>query len=99
MQKTTSERLKEASDRTEEHEFYTGSPQGYRRGKTKTKQFTHHKYADKKHYHYQCVLASLAQKERDMIEAEEDGLSLITHYPYYAGLEELLKGREGKDGH
>ncbi|MBU0530534.1 MAG: CTP synthase (glutamine hydrolyzing) [Candidatus Aenigmatarchaeota archaeon] len=35
MQKSTKEILKEASDKTEEHEFYNHIPEGYKRGKTK----------------------------------------------------------------
>lgn len=53
--------------------------------------FTHHTYATGLHYHYRCVLESLSDDERNGLINAYDRIALKTHYPYYTGLEELMK--------
>lgn len=68
----------------------------YSRNRAETLDHTHHKYADGKHYHYKCVLKKLEKENPDMkkkIIRARDGVALKTHYPYYPGLDELIKER------
>ncbi len=53
--------------------------------------FTHHDYATGLHYHYRCVLESLSDDKRNDLINADDRIALKTHYPYYTGLEELMK--------
>ena len=59
----------------------------YRRKELKTLEYTHHKFATGKHYHYSCVLESVPPPKRKKIIAAKDSIALKTHYPYYSGIE------------
>jgi hypothetical protein len=58
----------------------------YSRGKTKK---INHKYTDKLHYHYTCVLNKLPAEKREELIEIQDSTAIKAHYPYYAGLEPL----------
>ena len=62
----------------------------YSRNRAKTLSHTHHDFSDGKHYHYQCVLNNVDEDKKNEIIAAEDTTAIKTHYPYYAGLEELM---------
>lgn len=62
----------------------------YSRATTKTLGYTKHKFTNGLHYHYQCVLKKLDDKTRNNLIRAEDRIALKTHYPYYAGIAELL---------
>lgn len=62
----------------------------YSRGPTRIDLRGKHSYADKLHYHYQCVLSSLNEEMRLFLMNEKDPVALKTHFPYYQGLEALL---------
>lgn len=64
----------------------------YSRNKAKTLEHTHHNYADGLHYHYRCVLENVAGDIREKMIAAQDLIALKTHYPYYSGVEALMKG-------
>ncbi|HQH43140.1 MAG TPA: hypothetical protein P5124_02365 [Syntrophorhabdaceae bacterium] len=67
----------------------------YSRKKVQTLLHTHHGYANGLHYHYRCVLENVDQKvKKEEIVAAKDKIALKTHYPYYSGLEELMKKME-----
>lgn len=70
-------------------EIYSGkcSESKYMRNSTKS---IKHVYTNAYHYHYACVLKSLAPLERDELIAQQDKVALKTHYPYYSGIDELL---------
>ena len=61
----------------------------YSRNKAKTLKHTHHDYADGLHYHYRCVLANVQNTMKVQIMKAEDNVAIKTHFPYYAGLEDL----------
>lgn len=63
----------------------------YSRNRTKRQEFTHHNYANGLHYHYKCVLENVSSGIRNKIIEANDTIALKTHYPYYSGLEELMK--------
>jgi hypothetical protein len=63
----------------------------YSRGMARTLPHTNHQFSDNKHYHYGCVLSSVAVEIREGIIAAEDNTAIKTHIPYYSGLEELFK--------
>jgi len=63
----------------------------YSRHETKTYEYTQHKYADGKHYHYKCVLKDLPEEISNKIIKAKDNTALKTHFPYYSGIETLLK--------
>jgi len=65
----------------------------YSRSKASTLEYTHHEYADGKHYHYQCVLKKVGPEMREKIINARDKTALKTHYPYYSGLDWLIKER------
>jgi len=65
----------------------------YSRNEAKTKEFTQHEYADGLHYHYQCVLENVSDDMKNKIVEAKDTIALKTHYPYYTGLEALMKKR------
>ena len=65
----------------------------YSRKKANTLDYTHHKYADGLHYHYQCVLNNVDANIKEKIIAADDTIALKTHYPYYSGLDDLIKER------
>jgi len=60
----------------------------YSRGETKK---INHKFTDGLHYHYQCILASLSEKDKKNLIESKDKTAIKTHYPYYSGLEALYK--------
>lgn len=62
----------------------------YSRNPTKTYEYTQHKFATRLHYHYRCVLNNLDEKTRNNLVNAKDKIALKTHYPYYAGITELL---------
>jgi len=62
----------------------------YSRGRAKTYEYTHHKFADGKHYHYRCVLENVNEEMREKVIKAEDETALKTHYPSYRGLESLI---------
>ena len=63
----------------------------YARNRAQTLDYTHHDFADKKHYHYQCVLNNVDDNMRNRIIEAQDETAIKTHYPQYSGLEELSK--------
>ena len=65
----------------------------YSREKTRTLEYTQHLYADGLHYHYKCVLERVSEEVRSKIVSAQDTIALKTHYPYYSGLETLIKKR------
>lgn len=65
----------------------------YSRKKAKTLEYTQHEYADGLHYHYQCVLENVSDDMKNKIVEAKDKIALKTHYPYYTGLEALMKKR------
>ena len=62
----------------------------YRRQKRDTLDHSQHDYADNKHYHYRCVLNNVSDVMREEIIDAEDNTALVTHFPYYQGIEELI---------
>lgn len=63
----------------------------YSRQKAKTLIYTQHQYANGLHYHYNCVLQNLPIKEKNILIDSKDSIAIKTHFPYYSGLEALLK--------
>ncbi len=63
----------------------------YSRSVAKTLEYTHHDFADGLHYHYQCVLKNVSTEMKNKIILSKDSVAIKTHYPFYAGLEELNK--------
>lgn len=61
----------------------------YARNRARTLDYTHHEFADNKHYHYQCVLNNVDDEMRDNIIEAQDETAIKTHYPQYSGLEGL----------
>jgi hypothetical protein len=61
----------------------------YARNRARTLDYTHHEFADNKHYHYQCVLNNVEDEMRENIVEAQDETAIKTHYPQYSGLEEL----------
>ena len=69
----------------------------YSRKKAPSKQYTNHKYADGLHYHYRCVLNKVSEEKKREIITAKDTIALKTHYPYYYGIEDLIKKEEGNN--
>lgn len=65
----------------------------YRRTEAPTLPHAQHRYADGLHYHYTCVLGNVSESVRKTIVSTKDKYALKTHYPYYSGLEQLMKKR------
>jgi hypothetical protein len=63
----------------------------YRRIRGETRTHTHHEFTDGKHYHYKCVLDNVEEEMKGEIIGAADTVALKTHYPSYAGLEELIR--------
>lgn len=63
----------------------------YSRQKAKSLSYAGHDYASGLHYHYKCVLEKVPEAIKNMIINAEDTIALKTHYPYYSGLEILMK--------
>jgi len=63
----------------------------YSRKKAQTMEHTHHNFADGLHYHYKCVLENISAEIKSLVISAQDSTALKTHYPYYSGLEELIK--------
>ncbi len=63
----------------------------YRRGHASTLEHTYHDYTNGLHYHYRCVLQKVPEDMRGKIIKAQDHIALKTHYPYYLGLEQLMK--------
>ncbi|HDY68883.1 MAG TPA: hypothetical protein ENH85_13970 [Candidatus Scalindua sp.] len=66
----------------------------YSRDEAKTLEYTQHQYATKLHYHYRCVLGALSGAVRKRIVEAKDKTALKTHYPYYSGLEKLMRKKD-----
>lgn len=66
----------------------------YSRNKAETLEYAQHQYANKLHYHYKCVLEGVPGEVRKKIVDAKDTIALKTHYPYYSGLEELMKEKD-----
>ncbi|MDD3995045.1 MAG: hypothetical protein PHT06_04465 [Dehalococcoidales bacterium] len=62
----------------------------YSRNKTKTLEYTKHDFSNGLHYHYRCVLNNLDDNTKNKLINAKDNVALKTHYPYYAGIAELL---------
>ena len=63
----------------------------YSRGKAKSKEYTHHDYANNYHYHYKCVLESVSKEMKNRIIESKDEIAIKTHFPYDFVLEVLMK--------
>lgn len=63
----------------------------YSRNKAQTLEYTQHEYAGGLHYHYKCVLENISEVIKNKMIESNDTIALKTHYPYYSGLEELMK--------
>jgi hypothetical protein len=63
----------------------------YSRNPAKTLEYANHKFATGLHYHYQCVLNNVDKSIKEKIIASNDSIALKTHYPYYSGLDDLMK--------
>jgi len=63
----------------------------YSRNKAQTLWYAQHEFANGLHYHYRCVLEKLPEDVRNKVVNAKDAVALKTHYPYYSGLEELMK--------
>lgn len=63
----------------------------YSRKKATTLSYASHEYANGLHYHYRCVLENVKEEVKNDIVNAKDKIALKTHYPYYSGLEELIK--------
>ncbi len=63
----------------------------YSRNTTKTRSYTQHQFADGLHYHYQCVLSNVQKSMKEQIILANDNIALKTHYPFYSGLDELIR--------
>lgn len=61
----------------------------YARNRAQRLDYTHHEFADNKHYHYQCVLSNVDENMRNRVIEAQDETAIKTHYPQYSGLEEL----------
>ena len=64
----------------------------YSRKKGKTLEYTHHEFADGKHYHYSCVLSQVTTQQKNKIIKATDEVAIISHLPFYSGVEELIGG-------
>jgi hypothetical protein len=69
----------------------------YSRNKATTKPYANHPYANGLHYHYKCVLDKVSAEEKEKIIYAKDTIALKTHFPYYPGIEELIKKQEDAD--
>jgi hypothetical protein len=65
----------------------------YSRNRASTLDYAQHQYANGLHYHYGCVLGSVSEDVRNKIVKSQDSAALKTHYPYYSGLEKLVRKR------
>ena len=63
----------------------------YSRGRAQSMEYTHHKYANGLHYHYKCVLENVSNDMKSKIIEAKDRVALKAHYPYYSGVEELMR--------
>ena len=63
----------------------------YSRNSAKTLEHTNHKFSNGLHYHYKCVIDNVNENIRNKIINAKDNVALKTHYPYYSGIEELIK--------
>lgn len=63
----------------------------YSRNKAQTLEYTQHEYAGGLHFHYKCVLENVSEDIKNKVIEANDTVALKTHYPYYSGLEELIK--------
>jgi hypothetical protein len=62
----------------------------YSRNQARTFEYANHEFATGLHYHYQCVLNNVDESTKEKIIAANDTIALKTHYPYYAGLDDLM---------
>ena len=65
----------------------------YSRKRKDTIVTSHHEYSDGRHYHYQCVLDKVSPEMKENMKSNPDRIALKTHFPYYSGLEGLMKKR------
>jgi len=63
----------------------------YSRRKALRLAHTHHEYANGLHFHYQCILEKIPNDIKKKIINVKDKIALKTHYPYYSGLETLMR--------
>ena len=63
----------------------------YRRNRAPSLAHAQHQFTDGRHYHYKCVLENVVQELKGKIINARDKTAIKTHYPFYAGLEELVK--------
>lgn len=63
----------------------------YSRGKASTLPHANHDFANGLHYHYACVLKNVSVDLKRIIISASDTIAIKSHYPNYAGLEELNK--------
>lgn len=61
----------------------------YSRNRAETLDYSHHEYADGKHYHYSCILNEVSNSMKKRIIKAEDNTALKNHFPDYTGLEGL----------
>lgn len=66
----------------------------YSRKRAQTLAHAQHDFANGLHYHYKCVLSNVVENVKNAIIAANDIVALKTHYPYYTGLEELIKNKQ-----
>ena len=62
----------------------------YARNKLKNHPSTDHVFADKRHYHYKCVLKKVDANTKTLLKASDEVKALKSHFPYYAGIECLV---------
>ncbi len=62
----------------------------YARNKLTKFPSTHHDFADRRHYHYQCILQKIDEKTKELMVARDEVKALKSHFPYYAGIEYLI---------
>lgn len=67
----------------------------YSRNKRQKIVSSHHEYADGRHYHYQCVLSKVPPELKETMKTNPDKIALKTHFPFYAGLEGIMKRHNG----
>jgi len=66
----------------------------YSRKKCNTLDYTQHEFANGYHYHYNCVLDNVGMREK--IISAKDNTALITHFPYYSGIDGLINRKDHK---
>jgi hypothetical protein len=62
----------------------------YARNNLKKYPSTHHDFADRRHYHYRCILEKVDANIKALMESSDEVKALKSHFPYYAGIEYLF---------